>query len=242
MKNDSQVVLVTGGIGDIGRAIVDEAVARGDRVIVFDCIDAQDKRVKDLCAKDIRYFQVDLKSVDQIKKAFHQIHDEYGSLDVLINNAGITRDGMALRMGEADWNDVQDVNLRGAFFCSQQALSKMIRKQKSYIISMSSIVGIAGNPGQVNYAASKAGLIAMTKTLAREYGKRGVRVNAIAPGFVQTAMTNHLSEKIKEEARLRTALQSLGTPQEIAKLVMFLSSGEADYITGQVISIDGGML
>jgi 3-oxoacyl-[acyl-carrier protein] reductase len=242
MKNDSLVSLVTGGIGDIGRAIVDEFLARGDRVIIFDCVDDDDEKVTALRSRGVDYMQVDLRFVDQIKKAFSKIYERYGSIDVLVNNAGITRDGMALRMNESDWDDVHGVNLRGAFFCAQQALSKMIRNKKSYILNMSSIVGIAGNPGQVNYASSKAGLIAMTKTLAKEYGKRGGRVNAMAPGFIQTAMTSSLSEDLKKEVCERTSIKLLGTPGDVARLAAFLTSGFADYITGQVITVDGGML
>lgn len=242
MKNDSQVALVTGGIGDIGRAIVEEFIARGDRVIVFDCIDDGDEKVTTLRSMGVDYMQVDLRFVDQIKKAFSKIYERYESIDVLVNNAGITRDGMALRMNESNWDDVHDVNLRGSFFCAQQALSKMIRNKKSYIINMSSIVGITGNPGQVNYASSKAGLIAMTKTLAKEYGKRGVRVNAVAPGFIQTEMTSNLSEDLKKEVCERTSIKELGIPRDVAKLVAFLTSGLADYITGQVLTVDGGIL
>ena len=240
--SDSRVALVTGGMGGIGLAIVENLSSRGDRVVIFDCLSDNDERVKALCAKGILYFQVDLRSVDQIKSGFLKIYDNYGDIDILVNNAGIAKDAMALRMNESDWDSVQDVNLRGAFFCAQQALFKMIRKPKSYIVNISSIVGIAGNPGQVNYAASKAGLIAMTKTLAREYGKRGVRVNAIAPGFIQTNMTDSLVEEIKQKIFEQTALKFLGNPEDVASLVSFLTSGLADYVTGQVLCVDGGIL
>ena len=145
-------------------------------------------------------------------------------------------------MHKEDWDAVQNVNLRGTFFCSQQALKKMIRQQKSYIINISSIVGLTGNPGQVNYAASKAGIIAVTKTLAREYGSRNVLINAIAPGFIQTRLTDSLSDSVKEKAKSLIALRRFGTPLDVAKLIMFLSSGDADYITGQVLCIDGGIV
>ena len=158
-----------------------------------------------------------------------------------MNNAGVTRDTLAIRMNESDWDAVLDVNLKGTFFCSQQALKRMIKQPKSYIINISSIVGIHGNAGQANYAASKAGIIALTKTLAQEYASRNVLVNAIAPGFIQTSMTDKLPESAKQMALDHIALKRFGQPDDVANLIDFLTSERADYITGQTIELTGGM-
>lgn len=231
--------LVTGGIQGIGLAIVKKLLARGDKVTVFDYVNSKDERVLYLHDLDVSYIQVDVSYVDSIKQGFSKLAEP---IDILVNNAGIARDGMALRLCEKDWDVVMNVNAKGAFFCSQQALKMMIRKQKSYIVNMASVVGIIGNPGQVNYAASKAAVIAMTKTLAKEYALRNVLVNAIAPGFIQTKMTDDLSDKVKEHAKTYISLKRFGDTQDVANLVAFLTSGEADYITGQVIHVDGGMV
>jgi len=227
-------VLVTGGAQGIGKAIVDKLRLRGDRVFVFDILPSDDEN----------YVQTDVSSFDSIKKSFEKLFDILGDepLDVLVNNAGITRDMLALRMSIDQWDDVLSVNLSGAFFCAQQALKKMIKQKKSYIINMASVVGVVGNPGQINYAASKAGLIAVTKTLAKEYAGRNILVNAIAPGFIQTEMTKKLSEKNKTEALYHIPLKRLGAPEDVANLVCFLTSELADYLTGQVIHVDGGMV
>lgn len=230
--------LVTGGLRGIGRAIVDLLKARGDHVFVFDCLAPSDALVSDLVAQGVVYIQVNVASVESIKDGFSQLNV---SLDVLVNNAGITRDTLALRMSEKDWDDVLDVNLKGTFFCTQHALKRMIKQPKSYVINVSSIVGRVGNPGQANYAASKAGIVALTKTLAAEYASRNVLVNAIAPGFIQTAMTDQLPETIKKNTLDHIPLKRFGQPDDIAQVVAFLSSGNADYITGQVIEVTGGM-
>lgn len=240
-------VLVTGGVQGIGKAIVDVCLGRGDHVMVFDCLPNDDERVNALQKQGVDYIQVDLANVESIKCGFAALFvlldaRPHKALDVLVNNAGITRDTLALRMTESDWDAVLDVNLKGAFFCSQQALKRMIKQEKSYIVSMSSVVGIVGNPGQINYAASKAGLIAMTKTLAREYGSRNVLVNAVAPGFIQTRMTDKLSDDVKKQAMEAIPLRRFGTIQDVANMVAFLTSGNADYLTGQVLHVDGGMV
>jgi 3-oxoacyl-[acyl-carrier protein] reductase len=242
-------VVITGGISGIGRALVIQTQKNGDTPIVIDYLNRDNESVKELVNSGALYVSADVSSADSVKIGFEQI-DKYLSnasanlskkIDVLINNAGITRDGLALRLSEADWDTVLAVNLKGSFLCAQQALKRMIRQEKSYIINIASVVGIYGNAGQANYAASKAGIIALTRTLAQEYAVRKVLVNAIAPGFIQTAMTDRLTTKIKEVALSRIALKRFGTPQEVALLASFLTSGFADYITGQVIALDGGM-
>ncbi|MBU1008184.1 3-oxoacyl-ACP reductase FabG [Candidatus Dependentiae bacterium] len=224
--------VVTGGARGIGRAIVEELVSRGDTVFIFDCSPPEDNL-------GASFIQVDISSLESIREGFEKIN---GPIDILVNNAGIARDMLAVRLREADWDAVLDVNLKGAFFCAQQALKRMMKQKKSYIINISSVVGVVGNPGQINYAASKAGLIAVTKTLAKEYAARNVLVNAIAPGFIQTSMTEKLSDKVKQEALTHIPLNRFGTPQDVAKVVSFLTSGNADYLTGQVLHVDGGMV
>ncbi len=247
-------VVVTGGASGIGRAIVTQVLQQGDMPIVIDCLAVDHAAVIALIAQGIAYKQVDVSCATSVKDAFDQIdralqegtacksiNNASKKLDVLINNAGITRDNLVLRMSESDWDAVLAVNLKGAFLCAQQALKRMIRQKKSYIINIASVVGMHGNAGQANYAASKAGVIALTKTLAQEYAARNVLVNAIAPGFIQTPMTDRLPAQVQEMARSRIALKRFGTPEDVALMVSFLMSGAADYITGQVFSIDGGM-
>ncbi len=238
--------LVTGGATGIGREIVNVLKARGDNLFVFDILEESDPNVKILLDENINYFKVDVSSVKSIDHGFKQLFERINELenkylDLLVNNAGITRDTLAIRLKEVDWNSVIDVNLKGSFFCAQAALKKMLGQEISYIINISSIVGIHGNIGQVNYAASKAGLIAMTKSLAMEYGSKNILVNAIAPGFIKTKMTDKLSENIKEQILNRISLKRFGSSVDVANLVVFLSSGNADYITGQTLILDGGL-
>ena len=245
-NQDYKTALVTGGLQGIGRAIVESFIARGDKIFVFDYIPHEDDRVKELESSGVFYIHVDISKTGSIisgfEKLFTVLDEKKLNLDILVNNAGITRDTLALRLKEPDWDAVLDVNLKGAFFCAQHALKRMIRQDKSYIINMSSVVGIIGNPGQINYAASKAGLIAVTKTLAKEYASRNVLVNAIAPGFIQTTMTDSLPEKVKESALSAIPLKRFGEPEDVANLISFLTSGRADYLTGQTFHVDGGMI
>ena len=238
--------LVTGGVQGIGFVIAKKLLLRGDQVFVFDHLPENSQVVQNLKDLNIQYFKVDVSSVESIKNGFDQLFNFLDNqlnknLNLLVNNAGVTRDTLAIRMSEPDWNVVLDVNLKGTFFCSQQALKCMIKQPKSYIINISSIVGIHGNAGQANYAASKAGIIALTKTLAQEYAGRNVLVNAIAPGFIQTNMTEKLPESAKQMALAHIALKRFGDSDDVANLVDFLTSGKADYITGQTIELTGGM-
>ncbi|KKP24785.1 MAG: 3-oxoacyl-(Acyl-carrier-protein) reductase [candidate division TM6 bacterium GW2011_GWF2_28_16] len=241
--------LVTGGASGIGREIVNLLLNRQDTVFVFDILENSDARVLELINLGVNYFNINISSYNSIIIGFENIFKilntlENKNLNLLVNNAGITRDNLAIRLKEQDWDSVLDINLKGAFFCAQQAIKKFLKQDKnytSYIINISSIVGIIGNAGQVNYAASKAGLIALTKTLAQEYGSKNILINAIAPGFIQTSLTNKLPEDIKEKILNKISLKRFGQPQDVANLVLFLSSGNADYITGQVIQLDGGL-
>jgi 3-oxoacyl-[acyl-carrier protein] reductase len=242
-KQESKKIIVTGGLQGIGRAIAETLFARGDAVFIFDRLPLDDERVKKIKTQGISYFCVDISDTESVKSGFEKFFSENENLHALVNNAGITRDTLAIRMSESNWDAVLDVNLKGAFFCCQQAIKNMMKQKNSnYIVNISSVVGIVGNPGQVNYAASKAGLIAVTKTLAKEYAARKILVNAIAPGFIQTSMTEKLSETVKSQALSHIPLIRFGTPQNVANLVDFLTSGLADYITGQVINVDGGMV
>lgn len=238
--------LVTGGLRGIGRAIVERLLRDGHTVYVFDLARCDDEQAQNLIRQGVVYCSVDVADPLAVKEAFTVVEAamdkaKHPSLDLLVNNAGITRDNLTIRLSVQDWDQVLAVNLKAAFLCSQQALRRMMRQKKSYIINISSVVGLHGNAGQAHYAASKAGLIAFSKSLAQEYGSRGVRVNAIAPGFITTAMTERLSEEIRKNVCERIALQTLGTPADVANAVAFLCSGEADYISGHVLEVSGGM-
>ena len=172
---------------------------------------------------------------------FNQVIEEYGKIDILVNNAGITRDGMLMRMSEKDFSDVVDTNLKGTFHCMRFASRQMMKQRSGRIVNMSSVVGVTGNAGQVNYSASKAGVIGMTKSAAKELAARNITVNAIAPGFIQTEMTDVLTDKVKEGIKTQIPLGVFGKTEDIAAAVAFLVSDEAGYITGQVLHVDGGM-
>lgn len=240
-----KVALVTGGMRGIGRAIVDVLQKRGDKVFVFDCIDHDHSDAVALKEQEVGYYQVDLSSSVSIKNGFSALFhdlDKMGlALTHLVNNAGITKDSLAVRLREEDWDKVLTVNLKGSFLCSQYALKRMMRSAKGYIINIASIVGKTGNIGQSNYAASKAGVIALTKTLAQEYASKNILVNAVAPGFIETSMTACLPHEVKEKALAAIPLKRFGNPYDVAAVVDFLSSGKADYITGQVIEVTGGI-
>lgn len=244
-KKQAFNAIVTGGVQGIGHSIAETLNNQGACIHIFDCLAPDSPQVAKLIAQGYHYHQVDVTSVNAIQQGFLAIP---GPIHVLVNNAGITRDGLAIRLKEQDWDNVLSVNLKGSFFCAQEAIKRMIRQEiipgtqaRGYIINISSIVALTGNPGQANYVASKAGIIGITKTLAQEYASRNILVNAIAPGFIQTAMTDKLPEAVKAQALTRIGLKRFGSPQDIANLVAFLSSGNADYITGQVFEVSGGM-
>ena len=183
----------------------------------------------------------DVSQEGQAEAMVKQVVERWGSVDILVNNAGITRDRLLLRMGAADWDEVMNVNLRGAYLCTRFVLPHMVRQRRGRIVNVSSVVGISGNPGQSNYAASKAGLIGFTKAVAREVASRNVTVNAVAPGYITTSMVQKLSEEVQKGILARIPLARFGTPQDVAEVVAFLCSDAAGYVTGQVIGIDGGL-
>lgn len=239
-----QVVAVTGATHGIGYAIAEAFAQSGASVAVCGTHeDAVKETVTKLQAFGGKVFGVatDISKPEDCTAFIEGTVKELGGLDVLVNNAGITKDGLVVRMNEQDWEQVININLNGTFFMSKAALKIMFKKRSGSIVNISSVIGQMGNAGQANYAASKAGIIGLTKSLAKEFGSRGVRVNAVAPGFVRTAMTDALSEEIKEKALQAVALKKFAEPQDIAKAVMFLASQDAAYITGHILAVNGGL-
>ncbi|MBR3632629.1 MAG: 3-oxoacyl-[Elusimicrobiaceae bacterium] len=239
-----QKVVITGATRGIGYALAEAFAKAGTDVAVCGTHeDAVQQTVEKLRAFGTKVFglRTDISSEADCENFVQGAVKELGGLDVLVNNAGITKDGLTVRMSEADWANVINVNLTGTFLMCKAALKVMFKKRSGSIVNISSVIGQMGNAGQANYAASKAGIIGLTKSLAREFGSRGVRVNAVAPGFVRTAMTDALSEEMKEKALEAVVLKRFAEPQDIAKAVMFLASQDAAYITGQVLAVNGGL-
>lgn len=245
MELAGQVAVVTGGSRGIGRAIAQTLAAMQASVIINYV--ANHAAAEDTCTvietaggkAAIRCF--DVADAVETEQAFNSILDDYGRIDILINNAGVTRDALVLRMKEEDWQQVLQINLSGMYHCSKAAIRPMIRQRHGRIINITSIIGIIGNAGQVNYAAAKAGTIGLTKALAREVASREITVNAVAPGFIETEMTQGLSAQAKTELVRQIPLGRWGTPQDVADCVGFLVSSRASYITGQVIQVNGGL-
>ncbi len=241
-----KVAIVTGGTRGIGRAIALKLADHGANIVIN--YRNSDKEAEELKAilegKGVKVLTVkcDISNFEDSKNLMDKCKEVFGKIDILVNNAGITKDTLIMRMREEDFDNVIDVNLKGTFNCAKHASAIMLKQRFGKIINMTSVVGIAGNAGQVNYAASKAGVIGLTKSLAKELGSRGITVNAVAPGFINTDMTASLSEKVKEEASKNIPLKRLGDPEDVANLVGFLASDAANYITGQVINVDGGMV
>jgi len=245
MEHTDQKVLITGGTRGIGRAIV-EAFARAGAHVAFtyrsslsDALALQQEL--EGRGTPVLSFQSDVANMRAAEEVVSRVLIAWGTIDVLVNNAGITRDGLLLRMREEDWDQVIDTNLKSVFNYTRAVYRPMMRKRRGKIINISSVVGLTGNAGQTNYAASKAGIIGYTKSLAKELGKRGVTVNVIAPGYVRTDMTKVLSDTVREATLKQIPLQRMASPAEIAGPVLFLASPAADYITGQVLCVDGGM-
>jgi len=239
-----QKVVITGATRGIGFALAEAFVKAGADVAVCGTHeDAVQQTVAKLTALGGKVFgqRTDISNPQDCQSFIENTVKELGGLDVLVNNAGITKDGLVVRMSESDWDQVINVNLNGTFYMSKAALKVMFKKRSGSIVNISSVIGQMGNAGQANYAASKAGIIGLTKSLAKEFGSRGIRVNAVAPGFVRTAMTDALSEEMKAKAFEAIALKRFAEPQDIAKAVMFLASQDAAYITGHVLAVNGGL-
>ena len=245
MDLSERVAIVTGGGRGIGREIALKLAEVGATVVINDVGDSTPAEgVAEEIRKMGRESLVILADVNQSAEVTGLVDkavEKYGKVDILVNNAGITRDQLIMRMSDDDWDKVLGINLKGVFLCSKAVLRPMMRQRWGRIISISSIVGLIGNPGQANYASAKAGIIGLTRTIAKEVASRGITANAIAPGFIDTAMTQQLPEERRQELMAQIPLGSLGTPRDIAGVVAFLASEEARYITGQVITVDGGI-
>lgn len=244
MDFKGQVGVVTGGTRGIGKAIAEGLAREGAHVIVAGRnLDAAKEIAASLSVQGVRALgiRLDVSNAGEVERAFEEIRKDFGRIDILINNAGITRDGLLMRMKEEAWDAVLDTNLKGVFLCSREVIKDMARQRYGRIVNITSVAAFMGNPGQANYSASKAGIVGLTKTVSREYAGRGITVNAVAPGFIETAMTDVLPENIKEEMKKLIPLGRFGTVEDVAKAVVFLASPDSGYITGQVIHVNGGM-
>ena len=244
MGIENKVALVTGAAQGIGKSIATLLAAKGATVVVCDInleMASETAREIEAGGASCRAIKADVTQPGDADQIVKETVQHCGALDILVNNAGITRDNVLLRMKEDQWDQVMAVNLKGTFNCTKSAIRVMMRQKRGTIINVASITGLMGNAGQANYSASKAGVIGFTKAVAREYADRGITVNAVAPGFIATAMTDAIPEKEREALIGQIPLNRLGTPEDVANAVFFLASEEASYITGQVISINGGL-
>lgn len=242
---DGHIALVTGGAQGIGKSIAMSLARQGAHVIVGDLnVQAAESTAEEIAKSGTPStgLALNVAELGSVKAAIKHIVEAWGKIDILVNNAGITKDGLLLRLSEDAWDQVLSVNLTGAFYCTKAVLPSMVRNRKGRIVSIASIVGVMGNVGQANYAASKGGLIAFTKVVAREYASRGITANAVAPGFIDTAMTQAMQPEARDSLIKQIPCQRLGTSEDIAHAVSFLVSPEASYITGQVLHVNGGML
>lgn len=244
MNLKNEIALITGSARGIGKEIALTFARNGATVIISDvnaemaAATANELKSQGLSADN---FSCDVTNLQSVQEMANKILDKYKRIDILVNNAGITKDNLLLRMSEADWEAVIRVNLTGVFNCTKVVVKSMLKAQKGAIVNIASIIGVSGNAGQANYAASKAGIIGFTKSIAKEFSSRNIRANAVAPGYIQSEMTEKLNEKAKEAIFQSIPLGRLGTPKDVANVCLFLASNEANYITGQTIIVDGGM-
>lgn len=242
---DGKVAVITGGSRGIGRAISLRLAAMGALVYINyvsrpDAADQTCKLIKD-AGGQAEAIQFDVADGEQVQAAFKKIVADAGSIDILVNNAGITRDGLMARMKESDWDDVLSTNLKGAFLCAKAAAKPMMKKKWGRIVNISSVVGASGNAGQVNYSAAKAGLSGLTKSIAREFASRNITVNAVAPGYIVTEMTEAMTEEAQAKIKSEIPMASLGSPEDVAGAVAYLVSEDGRYVTGQTLHVNGGM-
>lgn len=242
---DGKIAMVTGAARGIGRAIAEELAGRGARLVLCDLREewlAETAEAVKALGSEARSLAVDVGDSEAVNKAVAASLEAFGRVDILVNNAGITKDTLLVRMSDEDWDQVIRVNLRGAFLFSRAVAKPMMKQRGGAIVNIASIIGLIGNAGQCNYAASKAGVIALTKSSARELASRGVRVNAVAPGFIASKMTEALSEKVRNDMLAAIPMGRLGSPEDVARVVAFLAGDAAGYVTGQVVNISGGMV
>jgi len=246
MKLENKISMITGAARGIGKEIAMFFASEGSDLAICDvdeeALGAAKDEITKATGRKIIAEKVDVTSTEETGKFVNKILDNFGKLDILVNNAGITRDNLIIRMSEAEWDAVLGVNLKGAFNCIKAVTRPMMKQRKGKIVNMASIIGIMGNAGQANYSASKGGLIALTKAVAKELGSRNINVNAIAPGFIQTDMTDKLSDEAKQKLLDFIPLGRMGSTQDVAKLALFLASDDSGYVTGQVVQVDGGMV
>lgn len=240
MRLENKVAIITGGASGIGLAACERFLEEGAKVILADFNESQG--TKQAAALDVQFIQVDVADEQSVQQLVKQTMEMFGRIDILINNAGITDDATLLKMDAAQFDRVLNVNLKGVFHCTQAVAPIMIEQGKGKIISTSSVSGVYGNFGQTNYAASKAAVVGMTKTWAKELGRKGINVNAVAPGFTLTEMVAKMPEKVIEQMKGNVSLQKLGQPRDIANAYLFLASDESDYVHGHVLHVDGGIM
>ena len=246
MQLKEKTAIVTGGARGIGKSIAMTLAAAGANIVINYTRSSKEaeevvEEAKKLGVSALA-LKADVSKNDEIENLVKEVLNQFGSIDILVNNAGITRDNLLIRMSEEDFQAVIDINLKGAFLCTKHVSKVMMKQRTGKIINIASVVGVMGNAGQSNYAASKAGLIGFTKSIAKELAKRNINVNAVAPGYIETDMTASLPEKVREAFMINIPMARGGLPQDVANVVLFLSSEYSDYITGQVINIDGGMV
>lgn len=244
MDFQGQIGLVTGGTRGIGKAIATYLARKGAHVIIGgrneQTVQEEASTLASLGVKSLG-LKLDVSNPDDVKNGFERIRNEFKRIDILVNNAGITKDGLLMRMKEESWDAVIEVNLKGVFLCTKEAISDMVKQRYGRIVNITSVAGFMGNPGQANYSAAKAGIMGFTKTVAREYANRGITVNAVAPGFIETSMTDVLPDNLKEEVKKLIPIGRFGDVNDVANAALFLASPDAGYITGQVIHVNGGM-
>lgn len=245
MRLKDKVAVITGGAQGIGRSIAEAYAREGAKLSLWDVGEEVVKKTAEELANQYKVqalgVKADVTKIENVEAAVKQVVDTFGRIDILVNNAGITKDNLVLRMSDMEWDSVLAVNLKGPFNCTKAVFSSMRKAGGGRIINIASIVGLMGNAGQANYSSSKGGLIALTKTTAREFAKKNILINAIAPGFIKTAMTDKLSDEVKAAMAAQIPLERMGEPKDVANAAVFLASDESSYITGQVISVNGGM-
>ncbi len=244
MDFKSQTAIITGAARGIGKAIAESFAKRGVNLVVGDIsFDQARETANELVKLNIKAMPVklDVSKSDEVTKVFDDVLKEFGRIDILVNNAGITKDGLVMRLKEEDWDAVININLKSVFLCSKEAIKVMMKQRYGRIVNIASVVAFMGNPGQANYSASKAGIVGLTKTIAKEYANRGITANAVAPGFITTAMTDALPDNVKEEMKKAIPAGRFGSVEDVANAAVFLASPDSGYITGQVVHVNGGM-